>query len=57
MSHDEDFDIEAAASLGLSIVRSLVTTQLGGTIAVRRGEPGGTVVELRLPVSTTGEPA
>ncbi len=51
------FDIEAAASLGLSIVRSLVTTQLGGTITVRRGDPGGTVVELRLPVPKTGEPA
>ena len=36
-------------TLGLTIVRTLVTTDLGGTIEMRTD--GGTVVELRLPVS------
>jgi two-component sensor histidine kinase len=31
-----DFDIANATGLGLSIVRTLVTTELGGTIAMRR---------------------
>ncbi len=60
---DPQFDLDAATGLGLSIVRTLVTTELNGTIqmsagtpedfdevgisGVRRGE--GTVVELRLP--------
>ncbi|MGH9064750.1 MAG: ATP-binding protein, partial [Acidimicrobiales bacterium] len=47
----EGFSIEATRSLGLSIVRLLVTEQLQGTIAMSDG--AGTVVELRLPV---GEP-
>jgi two-component sensor histidine kinase len=44
----EGFTIDASDSLGLSIVRSLVTTQIGGTIELRNDE--GAVVELRLPV-------
>ena len=31
-----DFDIANATGLGLSIVRTLVTTELGGSIAMRR---------------------
>ncbi|HLI01764.1 MAG TPA: sensor histidine kinase, partial [Acidimicrobiales bacterium] len=42
------FTIEDSKSLGLSIVRSLVGSQLGGTISMRT--EGGTVVELRLPL-------
>ncbi|MFM7094927.1 MAG: ATP-binding protein, partial [Actinomycetota bacterium] len=34
-----DFDIANATGLGLSIVRTLVTTELGGTIAMRRATP------------------
>ena len=59
----EGFSIDTATSLGLSIVRTLVTTELAGTIEMRRatpedvaraglGEGGGpgTVVELRVPL-------
>jgi two-component system, sensor histidine kinase PdtaS len=46
----EGFDIERTNSLGLSIVRDLVTTQLGGSITMDPAEGGGTEVQLRLPV-------
>jgi len=60
---DPQFDLDGATGLGLSIVRTLVTTELNGTITMRPGEPGdfeavgiaghrrgdGAVVELRLP--------
>lgn len=60
---DPHFDLEGATGLGLSIVRTLVTTELNGTITMRPGSPedfvqvgldghrrgDGTVVELRLP--------
>ena len=36
-------------SLGLTIVRTLVTTQLGGTLTM--SSDGGTVVEVRVPVA------
>jgi len=42
------FSIEATTSLGLSIVRGLVNSQLGGTINMYND--GGTVVELVIPV-------
>jgi two-component sensor histidine kinase len=42
------FDIERTNSLGLSIVRDLVTTQLGGTIAMV--SDGGTLVAIEVPV-------
>jgi two-component sensor histidine kinase len=62
----EDFDLKATQGLGLSIVRTLVTTELAGTITMRPGlaydalsmglEPVegnlGTVVELRIPITT-----
>lgn len=48
----EGFGIDDTTSLGLSIVRSLVGSQLGGTISMRTD--GGTVVELEVPVD--GEP-
>jgi two-component system, sensor histidine kinase PdtaS len=41
------FDIEATTSLGLSIVRDLVKTQLGGTIVME--SRGGTLVTLDIP--------
>ena len=59
-----DFDFTKATGLGLSIVRTLVTTELAGTIEMREATQAdgvssgvamtkdgqGTVVELRLPV-------
>jgi two-component sensor histidine kinase/PAS domain-containing protein len=50
----DGFDIDASESLGLSIVRDLVRSQLDGTITMRdrrRTEPGatGTVVAIELP--------
>jgi two-component sensor histidine kinase len=50
----EGFDIDASESLGLSIVRDLVRSQLEGTITMRSrntvdpGQPG-TVVAIELP--------
>ncbi len=43
------FAIAQTTTLGLSIVRDLVESQLGGTIAVR--SDGGAVVELSIPVA------
>jgi HisJ family histidinol phosphate phosphatase len=52
----EGFSIDNTTSLGLSIVRDLVRSQLSGSIEMRRD--GGTLVELRIPVATTdGGPA
>jgi two-component system, sensor histidine kinase PdtaS len=45
---DPDFDIERTTSLGLSIVRDLIVSQLGGSITMGGGG-GGTLVEIRLP--------
>jgi two-component sensor histidine kinase len=47
------FSVEQSASLGLSIVRSLVGTQMGGTIDMRSDD--GTVVELRIPVDAEAD--
>jgi two-component sensor histidine kinase len=60
----DDFSLDTATGLGLSIVRTLVTTELGGTIAMHTatagdfgeaqlsGEHGpGTVVSLRIPLA------
>ncbi|MGA2521259.1 MAG: sensor histidine kinase [Acidimicrobiales bacterium] len=44
----EGFDIDRTTSLGLSIVRDLVTSQLEGTISMESN--GGTLVTLELPV-------
>ncbi len=60
----DGFTIESATGLGLSIVRTLVTTELAGTIVMRPAEPNdlaeagvasaergrGTVVDLVIPV-------
>ncbi len=50
-----DFDIEATSSLGLSIVRDLVTTQLEGTIVMESRD--GTLVTLDIPVPSVDEGA
>ncbi len=49
----EGFSIDNTTSLGLSIVRDLVRSQLSGDIVMRRD--GGTLVELRIPVVGTEE--
>ena len=51
----EDFDFDTTGSLGLSIVRDLVRTQIGGTIAMQNRSDidptlTGTVVSIELPV-------
>jgi two-component sensor histidine kinase len=50
----DGFDLDTSTGLGLSIVRTLVTTELGGEIDISRGEGGGerpgTVVTLALPI-------
>jgi two-component sensor histidine kinase len=62
---DPGFQLNQATGLGLSIVRTLVTTELDGTIAMRPGEPedfvaaglgdqprgAGTVVDLSVPAA------
>lgn len=45
---DKDFDIENTKSLGLSIVRDLVRSQLSGAIAIE--SDGGAVVTLSIPL-------
>jgi two-component system, sensor histidine kinase PdtaS len=47
------FDIDGTQSLGLSIVRDLVRSQLEGTITMqpRRDGETGTVVSIEIPVS------
>jgi two-component sensor histidine kinase len=61
------FDIDSATGLGLSIVRTLVTTELNGRISMRaataadraaaglddHGADHGTVVELDVPLETS----
>ncbi|HUP70244.1 MAG TPA: histidine kinase N-terminal domain-containing protein, partial [Acidimicrobiales bacterium] len=44
------FSVEGTHSLGLSIVRGLVTGQLAGSMALH--SDGGTLVELRIPVAS-----
>ena len=50
----EGFSVEASTGLGLSIVRTLVTTEMGGTIEFRAGSGSsgapGTVVRLAVPL-------
>jgi two-component sensor histidine kinase len=47
----EGFRLEDSTGLGLSIVRSLVTSQMEGSIEMRAGEGGvGTVVDLQVPL-------
>ena len=61
---DSQFELNRATGLGLSIVRTLVTTELAGTISMRPGMPedfaraglgdqpkgAGTVVDLTVPI-------
>jgi two-component sensor histidine kinase len=53
------FDLESSTGLGLSIVRTLVTSDLSGEISVRNGtgdgDRPGTQVQLRVPISADNE--
>ena len=59
----EDFALAQQSGLGLSIVRTLVSSQIEGEIDLRARRPdeppgggeSGTVAELRLPVSTAAD--
>ncbi|MEI7479730.1 MAG: ATP-binding protein, partial [Actinomycetes bacterium] len=49
----QDFSIQTTTSLGLSIVRDLLQSQLGGTIEMRRKDDelgGGTIVRFTVPL-------
>ena len=52
----EGFELEGSHGLGLSIVRTLVTTELGGEISIDRGKGSadrpGTVVTLNMPINS-----
>ena len=45
----ESFDLDRSSSLGLSIVRTLVESELGGSISLGRAAAGGAEVEVRIP--------
>ena len=45
-----DFALESSTRLGLQIVRTLVVSELGGAIAMRGNEAGGTTVSLDVPL-------
>jgi two-component sensor histidine kinase len=47
------FDVVESTSLGLSIVRTLVESELDGQLELGASHAGGTLVTLRLPVVTT----
>jgi len=48
-----DFDLDATTSLGLQIVRTLVLTELGGTLDIAARPGGGTEVVVMLPLVDT----
>jgi two-component sensor histidine kinase len=47
-----DFDLDSTTSLGLQIVRTLVQTELAGSLAIAGRDGGGTTVTLDLPLPT-----
>ena len=53
----EGFSLEAHASLGLQIVRTLVESELGGELAIRPRPGGGTSVRVSLPVTAIAVPS
>ena len=46
----ETFDLERSGSLGLSIVRTLVESELGGSLSLGSAADGGASVEVRIPL-------
>jgi two-component sensor histidine kinase len=53
----EGFSLDAHASLGLQIVRTLVESELGGQLAIRPRTGGGTSVRVSLPVKAIAVPS
>ena len=53
----EGFSLDAHASLGLQIVRTLVESELGGELAIRPRPGGGTSVQVSLPVKAIAVPS
>jgi two-component system, sensor histidine kinase PdtaS len=51
----ETFSLERAPGLGLQIVRTLVDTELGGTLRLRPDDEGGTRAELTIPLPHHGD--
>jgi two-component system, sensor histidine kinase PdtaS len=49
----DDFNLDATTSLGLQIVRTLVLTELGGTLEIAGRTGGGTEVVVVLPLGET----
>jgi two-component sensor histidine kinase len=47
----DDFDLEASQGLGTSIMKALVTSELGGTIKMYNGPEHGTVVNVHIPLT------
>ncbi len=53
----DGFDLDATTSLGLQIVRTLVVSELGGTLAISaRPDGGGTIVRVELPLPAVDQP-
>ncbi len=48
---DPGFKLDDATGLGLSIVRTLVTTELNGSITMQPNPPRGTLIELTIPLA------
>ena len=46
----DDFDLDVSASLGLSIVRTLVESELGGHLTLGHAAGGGTRAAISLPM-------
>jgi len=46
-----DFSLERAERLGLQIVRTLIGSELQGSLDLRRRQPAGTIAVLRLPLA------
>jgi two-component sensor histidine kinase len=53
----EGFSLDADASLGLQIVRTLVESELGGQLTIRPRPGGGTSVQVSLPVKAIAVPS
>ncbi len=52
----DGFDLESATSLGLQIVRTLVESELGGTLEISARADAGTCVRIDLPLPLADRP-
>jgi two-component sensor histidine kinase len=52
----EGFRLDAATSLGLQIVRTLVVSELGGQLEISPRAGGGTTVLVALPLEASTSP-